>query len=70
MEERGGDGLEVGSRGDRDDGMRITQGSRRTEENLDRYKLNRYGGIYVYYAIWWEGKTVQKNVGPKFWQKP
>jgi hypothetical protein len=23
-----------------------------------------------YYAIWWEGKTVQRKVGRKFWQKP
>jgi hypothetical protein len=28
------------------------------------------GGILLYYAIWWEGKTVQINVGRKFWQKP
>jgi hypothetical protein len=27
-------------------------------------------GQLMYYAIWWEGKTVQKNVGRKFWQKP
>jgi hypothetical protein len=33
------------------------------------YFINRYDGICVYYAIWWEGKTVQRKVGRKFWQK-
>jgi hypothetical protein len=32
--------------------------------------LKRYDGICTYYAIWWEGKTVLKKVGRKFWQKP
>jgi hypothetical protein len=26
--------------------------------------------ILLYYAIWWEDKTVQRKVGRKFWQKP
>jgi hypothetical protein len=32
--------------------------------------VNRYNGRLWYYAIWWEGKTVQKKALTTFWQKP
>jgi hypothetical protein len=54
--------MEVGGGGSRE--------QKREEPGVDESLLltNRYHGICLYYAVWWEGKTVKKNVGRSFWQ--
>jgi hypothetical protein len=42
---------------------------RRTDMRKKEERTGTHGGIGALYVVWWEGKTVLKIVGRKFWQK-